>query len=303
MRLLRTAAVAATLVVVAAALAADDPWLVPAPSGVEVMMALTNSKRTDAYTLMLADKPWEGASGPERAEPAIPAAEKEALAACRALVAKGDMEGAAKSIDDLVARNAANWDAHALRAQVLHAAKNDAEALAALRTSLIGNRRNPDGWKLLDDVAKALSKKVVRPKLAMRGWVRDLPKGEFEFGHVADDADGMPWNYYAAARVYYRHEGPFARDFPSAKAYAFSFREQMFAMGVLAESAAGAKKDGTKLSAELKRVLAEKAAGTLVPFTFFAVYTEPVPAAPEPGFDTLLPRLVKFFDEKIVVRK
>ena len=51
----------------------------------------------------------------------------------------------------------------------------------------------------------------------------------------------------------------------------------------------------------VKRVLAEKKAGTLVEFAFFAAYPEPIPRKAEPGWDTLLPRLEKYFDESILV--
>ncbi len=301
MRLLLSSLVA--VVLAATALAADsDPWDVPAPPGVEIMMVLTVSTKTDC-TIMLADKPWEGANGPERAELSVAQDEKDAVARCRGLVEKGDHDAAGTALDELLAKNAANWDAFFLRALSLHAKAADAEAALALRTSLIGNRRSPEAWKLLDEVAKALKKKVARPRVEMRGWVRESGKGEIEMGHVADDAAAMPWNYYAAARLHYRYEGPFARDFPGVKPYVFTFREQMYAMGVLAASAAAEKKDGTKLTPDLVRVLAEKKAGTLAPFTFFAVYTEPVPAAPEKGFDSLRPRLEKYFDEKILVKR
>jgi tetratricopeptide (TPR) repeat protein len=252
---------------------------------------------------MLADKPWEGANGPDRVDLPVAQDEKDAVAHCRGLVEKGDHDAAGKALDEILAKDPANWDAYFLRAQSLHARSADADAALALRASLIGNRRSPDAWKLLDEVAKALKKKVARPRVEMRGWVREAAKGESEMGHVADDATAMPWNYYAAARLHYRHEGPFARDFPGAKTYAFTFREQMYAMGVLAASAADEKKDGTKLTPDLVRVLAEKKAGTLAPFTFFAVYTEPVPAAPEKDFDKLRPRLEKYFDEKILVKR
>lgn len=292
--------VVALLLMAPAALADTDPWAVPAPPGIELMLKLEASEKD--YTLMLAGEPWEGANGPERVDLPHSPEDREALARCSALVEQGDHDAATSSIEALLAKNPANWDALLLRAKSLHARKSDADAALALRTSLLGNRRNPDAWNLLDEVAKALSKKVVRPKLAVRGWVRDLGKKGVEIGHVADDDDGMPWNYYAVARAIYRWEGIHARDFPSAKGYSFTFREQMYAMGVLADSAAAEKKDGTKLSADLKRVLAEKSAGTLAPFTFFAVYPEPLPATPEIRFDLLRPRLEKYFDTKILVR-
>lgn len=303
MSMLRTSVAGLALVAAAVALAAEsDPWIVTVPSGSDVMMTLATSSK-HAYAVNPADKPWADASGPERAEPALSKEEKDGLAACRDLVAKGDHDGAAKAIDDLLAKNPANWDAHLLRASSLHARAMDKDAVAPLRTSLVGNRRSPEAWRLLADVAKALAKKVVRPTLDLRGWVREKSKTQIEVGGVfLKDAD-MPWTYYAGARALYRYEGNFGRDFPAAKSYAFTFREQMFAMCVLAQEAETQRKDGAANAADLKLVLAEKKAGTLTPFTFFAVYPEPVPATPEPGFDALRPRLEKYFDEKVLVRR
>ena len=300
MRFLRTSALL-TSVAAAAAFAADDPWRVSAPPGPEHAVTLVESERE--YTLMLAGKPWEGANGPERVELALSAEEKDALTRCRAQVDGGELDAAQEAVDGLLGRNPANWDAWLLRARVLHARESDAEALSALRTSLVGNRRSPEAWQLLEELARALGKKVVRPRLALRGWVRELGQGEVECGHVADDSDAMPWSYYAAARAVYRYEGPYARDFPGAAPYRFTFREQMYAMGVLAASARDARRSGTRLSGGLKRVLSEDSAGSLVPFTYFAVYPEAVPALPEPGFDALLPRLERYFDQKVLVRR
>lgn len=301
MRIARASVLAALLA--GAALAATDPWDVPAPDAGELMLILNASKRTDSYTILLAGKQWAGANGPERVELTLPKDEKDDLARARDLVAKGDHDGAATLVDAVLAKNPANWDAFLVRASSLHAKKADADAIAALRASLIGNRRNPDAWKLLDDVAKALGKKVARPKLDFRGWVRELPKHEIELGYVADDEVFGPWLNYVQARAVYRWEGPFARDFPGEKAWRFTFREQMYAMGVLATAAAGDKKDGAKLPPDLVRVLAEKKAGTLAPFAFFAAYPEPLTATPEKDFDLLRPRLEKYFDEKILVKR
>jgi hypothetical protein len=302
MRPLRTLPLCAALLVAGSALWADDPWLPAASRGVELVMARVSSPR-EVYSILLADEPWEGADGPERAEPATTEGEREALAQSSHALAQGETDAALAGVDALLAEHASNWDAHVLRARVLHAQGSHADAAAALRTALIGNRRCPEAWELLDSVAKALGKKVVRPRVAMRGWVRDRGKAGYELGHVATDDDGMPWNYYAAARAHYRFEGPFARDFPKGTSYTLTFREQMYAVGVLAASAVEQRKDGVKLSADLRRVLSERTAGTLPPFAFFAVHPEPVPAQPEPGWDKLLPRLVKYFDQKILVRR
>lgn len=295
--------VATTLAASVVAFADSDSWDVPAPSGVELLLALTSSKNDDAYVLRLAAKPWEGANGPERVELTLPKDEKIVLARCRGLVVKGERDAAIMALDEVVAKDPANWDAFCVRAASQHAKKVDDEAVLALRASLIGNRRNPEAWKLLDDVAGAMGRKVVRPHVDLRGWVRDIGKGAIEVGHVTTGDLAMPWSYYAAARAFYRREGPFARDFPAAKSYAFTFREQMYAMGVLAASLADEAKNGAKLTPDAERILAEKKAGTLAQFTFFAVYPEPLTTTAEAGFDRLRPRLEKYFDEKIVVRR
>lgn len=290
------------LVVAGAALAADDPWESPqADTEMLLMRAMTLGKAD--VVVNLADDPWSGANGPARVE--LPLAKDDAaeVARCRELVAAGDHDGAARAIDALLAKNPANWDALVVRASSLHAKKTDAEAMAALRASIIGNRRNPDAWKLLDDVAKALGKKVARPAIDLRGWARELGKDRIEIGYVAADKVEGPWNYYACARAVYRWGGQFAADFPAVKTYAFTFREQMVAMAVLASEAAEEKKGGAKLPPDLVRVLAEKKAGTLAPFAFFAAYPEALGASPEKDFELLRPRLQKYFDEKIVVRK
>ena len=113
----------------------------------------------------------------------------------------------------------------------------------------------------------------------------------------------MPWTYYAGARAAYRWCGRYTTDFPAAKSYSFTFKEQMFAMCVLAAEAERQRKDGVANGDDLKRVLAEKKAGTLTEFAFFAVWPEPLTATPEPGLDALRPRLEKWFDAKVVVKK
>ena len=289
-------------VLATAALAADsDPWMVPTPEGAELLV--TMEKSSHSYSLKPSEKAWEDANGPERAELPLAADERDGLAKARELATKGDHDAAVKAVDELIAKNAANWEAHLVRAASLHAKGADADALHSLRTSLVGNRRRPEAWKLLDDVAAALSKKVARPKLDVHGWVRDRPKDETEVGSVfVKDAD-MPWTYYAAARAVYRWEGRYMRDFPAAKTYSFTFKEQMFAMCVLAAAADAQRAEGKTNSDDLKRAVAEKKAHTLTEFTFFAVWPEPLSAKSEPGLDALRPRLEKYFDEKIVVRR
>jgi len=294
---------AASLATSVVAFAQSSPWDVPAPPGVEILLAVRDPKKADAYVLKYATKPWDGANGPERVDLPLPKEEKTLLGRCRGLAAKGEHDAAVMGLDEIVSMNPSDWDAYVLRAASRHARKADDEAVAALRTSLIGNRRNPDAWKLLSDVTEAMGRKVARPRVDMRGWVRDVGKIGLEVGHVTVGDLATPWSVYAAARAYYRNEGPFARDFPQAKTYAFTFREQMFAMGALAASLAEKAKEGAKLTPDAARILEEQKAGTLPEFTFFAVYTEPVGAAPEPGFDQLRKRLAKYFDEKIVVRR
>lgn len=78
MRADRIATACAALAFAAAALGADDLWMVPAPSGTDLMIAITESKKD--YSLMLAGKPWEGANGPERAALPLSKEERESLA-------------------------------------------------------------------------------------------------------------------------------------------------------------------------------------------------------------------------------
>jgi hypothetical protein len=289
-------------VLATAALAADgDPWLVPTPAGAELLV--TMEKSSHSYTLSGVKTQWDGANGPEREELPLANDERDGLAKARELATKGDHDAAVKAADELIAKNAANWEAHLVRAASLHAKGADADALAALRTSLIGNRRRPEAWKLLDDVAAAMSKKVARPKLDVRGWVRDKAKDETEVGSVFEKDADMPWTYYAAARAVYRWDGRFTRDFPAAKSYAFTFREQMFAMCVLAAAADVQRADGKANSEDLKRVVAERKARTLTEFTFFAVWPEPLSSKSEPGLDALRPRLEKYFDEKVLLKR
>lgn len=290
------------LVLASTALGDADPWEAP-PADTEMLLIRATTLGKSNVTMNMADEPWSGANGPARALLPLGREVNLELNRLRELVAAGDHDGATKGVDALLAKDPANWDALLVRASSLHARKLDADALAALRASIVGNRRNPDAWKLLDEVAKALGKKVARPAIDVRGWARELGKDSIEVGWVAADKVDGPWNEYAAARAVYRWGGKFASDFPQAKAYVFTFREQMWAMGVFADSAAEEKKGGAKLSADMTRVLAERKAGTLAPFTFFAAYPEPLTATPEREFDLLRPRLEKYFDEKIVVKK
>ena len=143
-------------VLAAAALAADDPWDVPAPSGLAILSKLQWSSRAETSAFAMPAKPSEGANGREAVLLSLSDEEIRSVLHVRRLVADGDIDGALASADAAIARSPANWDAFAARAVALHAKKADAEALLALRASLIGNRRNPDAWKLLEDVAGAV---------------------------------------------------------------------------------------------------------------------------------------------------
>jgi hypothetical protein len=279
-----------------AAGAAADPWAIPAPNGAELFLVLQDSERS--YTLTPHDKVAEEADGKERIDPPLPAADREATEACRALVAAGSHEEAEARLAELLARNAANHDARMLVALSLHRRGLHAEALAALRESLIGNRRNPEGWKLLEEVARKLGRKVVRPRLKPRGWVAEGADGTtLAYADASREAD-MPWMFYAVARAHYRHEGRFARDHPGAKEYRFTFREQLFAAGAAVVYAEAQKP--AERSADARMLLAQKKAKTIVPFLFFATYPEPLADPPERHFESLKPILEKYFNENIL---
>lgn len=108
----------------------------------------------------------------------------------------------------------------------------------------------------------------------------------------------MPWMFYAVARAHYRYEGAFRRDHPQAKEYAFTFREQLFAVGSALSYAETQK--GSERSEASELLIAQKKAKTLVPYVFFAMYPEPVPQQPERGWEELKPLLEKYFDERIL---
>lgn len=302
-RHLRALLFATAMATSVAAFAQASPWDAAPPPGVEMLVAVKDPKKADRYVLKYAKKPWDGANGPERVELPLAKDERTLLGRCRGLAAKGEHDAAVMALDEIVIRNPVDWDAYALRAASRYAKKAHDEAVAALRASLVGNRRNPEAWKLLEAVTEAMGRKVERPRVDMRGWVRDLGKAGLEVGHVTTGDLATPWSVYAAARAYYRREGPFARDFPDAKEYSFTFREQMFAMNALAAALAEKAKEGAAFTPDALRILEERKAGTLPEFTFFAVYTEPVGASPEPGLDALRKRLAKYFDERIVVRR
>ncbi len=284
------------LLFLAAGPALADAWTVPSPNGADLFLVLQNSSRS--YTLTPADEVAEEADGKERVElPMTPADAKE-IARCRELVSAGKHDEAVAGLKALLARNAANHDARLLVALSLHKRGLDAEALPVLRESLIGNRRTPEAWQLLEEVAGKLGKKVVRPRLKPRGWIVAADDGAtITYADASKDAD-MPWMFYAVARAHYRYEGGFRRDHPQAKEYAFTFREQLFAVGS-ALSYMEVQKAGER-SEDSTLLIAQKKAKSLVPFVFFAMYPEPVPQQPERGWEDLKPLLEKYFDERIL---
>ncbi len=291
---------AATLLLLGATLvrADEDPWAIPDIQGPALFLKL-QANPSKAYVVTPSDKVAAGAEGEERVEPAVSAADKEALGQCRELISAGKHDEAMARLGELLKGNPANHDARTLGALSLHERGDDKGALSALRESIIGNRRNPEAWKLLDEVARKLGKRVVRPRLKMKGWIEEKANGEVTVGYAEAARDGdMPWFYYALARAFYRHEGGFKRDQPAAKEYAFTFREQLFGFGAALNTAEGQK--SAKRSPESKLLIVERKAKTLVPFLFFAAYPEPIQQQPERDWESLKPVLEKYFDQKIV---
>ena len=282
--------------------AKPDPWDLPAPDPAEISIAITASKRE--YVIRLVDRLPDRALLPERVEPPATEDEKKALRECRDLLAAGRGTEAETAAKELLRLNPALHDARAILGKALLAQKKTAEAVAALRESLIGNRRNPEAWKDLEEAAAALGKKVVRPALQPPSWLLETKRNEAEIGVVAPDEGGpaYSWIYYAMGRAFYRFEGPFDAAYPG-RTYVPTFREHLHGVGAVVVAAEGDRKDGEKLPADLARLLAEKKAKTIVPFVFFAMYADPVPAEPEKDFAVLRPRLEKHFDEKILVKK
>ncbi len=278
-----------------------DPWEPPPVDCAELSIVITQSKRS--YNLRLAGKVLETADAPERVEPPETAEELRALQACRDLQAAGKWPESESALRDLLGRSPALHDARSLLGTSLLRQQKPAEAAAAIRDSLIGNRRNPDAWKALEEAAAIQGMKVLRPSLKPRGWVAPLKGGEVEVGFADADVDAdFPWNSYAMARAVYRYEGAYGRECPG-KEYRFTLREQVFAASAAVRSAQDDQKEGKKVPPDLARLVAEAKAKTLVPFVFFALYPEPLPAEPERDFEVLRPRLQKYFDERILVRK
>jgi tetratricopeptide (TPR) repeat protein len=279
-------------------LAGGGSWDLPEPVAIGLVAAITTSEKS--YNIILdSEVDEEKAAGPERVEPDLKSHEKRSLAKCRKLIAAGDTEKAEKILGSLMRRNKGNHDASALRARCRLRAGDTERALEYITASIIGNRRNPEAWEVLEELAKKLGRKVVRPRLVPGGWIEGPnEKGEISIRYDADEDEDFPWLYYGVARAYYRQEGPFERDFPKLEEYRFTFYEQLYAVGALLQGS-----EGKKVSKGIERLQAERKAGTIVPFVFFAIYPEPIPKKPEPRFDDLLPVLEKYFDEHILVPK
>jgi len=292
--------------VVAAEDARPDPWKLPTPDLATLLISLTESKRE--YVIESAAKVPDAARPPERVESASSEEERKSLQSCRDLQQAGKWPEAANSLDVLLKSNPALHEARALAGLSLLRMGRPKEAAAALRDALIGNRRNPEAWKALEEVASALGRKVVRPYLQPQSWLSpgkgDAVQIWFTSGNAGGaKGDGMPaWACYALARAWYRYEGGYAADFPG-EAYRFTFREVLHGVGAMLQVCRKSRADGEELPDDLRRLMAEEDAGTIVPFAFFALYVEPLPAKEIGGFDLLRPRLVRYFDERILSEK
>lgn len=279
-----------------------DPWRLPEPDYPLLAVTLVQTKK-HSYALTLARKAPGHAAGPERVDLADTGIRKGIAELCRRSLKEGKFAEAAFAAETFLKDDPSFHDLRATLGLALYLQGKTKEAIPALRTALIGNRRNPEAWQVLGQVAEDLRKRVVRPVLRPRGWVLPLEDGDIQVGFAdSDDPADFPWNYYAMARAVYRYEGLFGRAFPGRE-YRFTFREQIEAVGAAVQCAGDMRVDGKKVGEDLTKLLREKDAGTLVPFAFFAMYPEPVPAEPEKDFDLLRPRLEKYFDEKILVKK
>ena len=154
-------ALAATVLLVGVVAAQDGAaWKLPA-AGPEVLLKLKLSKRT--YILGPESRAPKEADGPERIQPKRESYDQGLLKVARYQIEHGELDKAEKLIAEVVERNTADAGALTLKALLLHKQGKPKQALAALRESLIQNRRNPDAWRLLRQVAKDLGRKVVRP--------------------------------------------------------------------------------------------------------------------------------------------
>lgn len=277
--------------------AAPDPWALR-EEGVACMLLLEESDR--GYTLVPADHVWKGAQGPKRVPLDI---DREALTACRRQISTNELDAALAALNGLLEKNAANHDARMLRGLVRYKQKKLDEALHDLRDSIIGNRRNPEAWSLLQMVAATAGKKVKRPTFELKSWVRMSGKQQVEVSHLGrDDGSTFPWMYYGVARAAYRWEGVYRREFGTGD-YRFTFREQLFALGAVVKGTKMARQDKEKVASDLRVLLNKSKTSRFAPWAFFAMYPEPIPAEPERDFELLRPQLVKYFDERILVSR
>ncbi len=278
-----------------------DPWVVPDPDPAELAVRITLSDRE--YVIRQVKKVPDEARAPEAVVPPAADAENAEIGRCRGLLDGGKAEEAVAALQALLGKSPALHAARSLLGRALLAAGKTAEAAVALRDALLGNRRDPEGWKALDAVAAPLGRKVVRPRLEPRGWILPEEKKTVPLGYAdSDREEDFPWIYYAFARAVYRYEGPYAREFPG-KAWRFTFREMLFAAAAAARGAANVKKDGKKVPEDLARLATERKGKDFAAFVFWAMYPEPIAAEPERDFEALRPALVKHFDEKILVKK
>jgi len=301
MRARSTGTLLAAALLAAAVGAQSDPWRIREVNGAEIVAGLTLSEKS--YAIVLCEEVDEDAAGPAEVEPMLKSYDQRSVERCRELIGKEDYERAGRILRNLLRSDPANHDARMLQGLLLHRQGKHEEALAALRESLIGNRRRAEAWKILEEVAAALGRRVVRPRLDARGWTKPKDKdGDIVVAYANADEDGdFGWLMYAAARAAYRHEGMFERDFPKGKGYRFTLRELLFALSSAVTWAEPRLAKKEPVAEDLARLVREKQAGRLIPFAFFALYTRPLPARPERDFDTLKPLLERYFDEHIVV--
>jgi len=301
MRARITGTLLAALLLAAVVGADSESWRIREVNGAEIVAGLTLSEKS--YSILLCEEVDDVAAGPAEVELPLKSYDKRSLERCRELIAKEDYERTARILKNLLRSDPANHDARMLEALMLHRQGKNAEALEALRESLIGNRRREEAWKLLEQVAAALGRRVVRPRLDARGWTIPRDKdGDIVVAYANAGEDGdFGWMTYAAARAAYRHEGMFDRDFPKGKGYRFTIRELLFAVSSAVTWAEPRIAKKEPVAEDLARLVQEKKAGQLIPFAFFALYTPPIRQPPERDFDTLKPVLERYFDEHIVV--
>ena len=298
---MKRSAVLLACIALAAAADSGSEWKLPHVNGALYVAVLTQSERS--YTILLAEYLDDVAGAPERVELPLKSSERKSLDRARKALEKKEYDKVGTMVRNFVRRNPANYDALVLGAKALHQQGKDDEALVMLRNALIGNRRSPEAWTLLRQVAAKLGKRVVRPRMEPRGWVKPPDKkGDIEVGYCdASKDEDAAWLFYAPIRAVFRYEGKFREVCPKRKDYYFTFTEQIHAVGSVVRHAEIRVKSKEPNAADVTSLLEEKGKGTIVPFAFFAMYPEPIPAKPEPGFDKLRPLLIEYFDRHILV--